>query len=301
MSTPVLQRTMELGEFDVMPGNFGLHHAVDPIEFSQSLELSPRTAILPQHPDARAFSVGLSPDLPQQRGTRHQVYFADMGVYGSTEDPDLHIATYPVAVKTYKKNMDPDNWVREIAALEMARRSGLETLTPAMLLNYGRGVLMATVFVEGLHDLEERFLGRVPEGYGIDQNTMLATSASALASQHERGMVNGDAAPRNVALQGPSWGGNGDPVLIDPETYKFPHEMSIQEIRQGHANDLTHLIREAGTLIHKKEWQDSIGSGAARYATPDELDVAMSKAKEIILPVYRAGRSHAIHSDQKRW
>lgn len=261
MSTPVMQRTISEGEIGVMQAPFDLRDgAVEPITAMNGVQIPRNQALLPQHEGATSFSLTLDQHLPNQVMSRHQPYFAQLSVEG---EPSI-----PVAVKTYNKSNGSDFWRKEVAALEKARRSGLEALTPIFVVNFGHVALMGTVYIDDLFDLERRFRGEVPEGYEIDESGLLVASAAALAAQHSSehaGLVNGDAAPRNFAYRGPI--ASKTPVIIDPETYVFPGERSADEITKLQANDLRQLINESARVIAgKAEGTARVGDGAHQEA-----------------------------------
>lgn len=263
----MMQRTISEGEFRVMPTPFDLRDgAIDPIDAMREIQIPNRHAFLPQHSGAESFSLSLDPALPAQVMSRHEPYFAQFSVEG--EDP------VPVAVKTYNIKNGAMNWRKEVAALEKARRAGLEALDPVFVINYGRVALMGTVYIDDLFDLDRRFRGVVPEGYEIDTNGLLVASAAALAGQHISaggGLANNDAAPRNFAYRGPI--SRKTPMIIDPETYVFPGEVPDHKIAELQGQDLSYLIDESAKMIAgQAKGQPRIGDRAHEEA----LDLARS-------------------------
>lgn len=246
----VEQRTPSSDSFDIMPAPFDIHDgAINPIEAFEGLYLPKRKILLPEHATAETFAVSLDPSrLPKQVDSRHQVYFGNLKV----DDLDAEA----VALKTYNTTNGADNWRQELAALELGRRAGLPILTPLMLLQTRSGVtLLGTRFIPDLFDLDRRYMGNVPDGYEVDEQTMVFTATAALAAQHISDVTNGDAAPRNFAFRGPS-SGDRKPIVTDPEFYKFPGQHTSNELGKRKKADLEYLIGESASLISKKEARD---------------------------------------------
>ncbi len=289
MSTMVMQREPSSPEFVVMQRDFGFDAGAEPLATMQSLIVPPKHALLPAHADAETFRVSLNPDLPSQRDTKHQIYFADLSV--GDADP------IQVALKTYKKKWDrvndPEIWRREIAAHEFAKRSGLETLSPQIIANYGRVVLMGTLFVPGMYDLEQRYRQLSPEGTWVDAQTMLAASASALGALHNADVINGDAAPRNNAFKD-DVDERGNPiltsVLIDPETYIFPGELDKDELKAAKKADVEYLVDESVKVIAAVESRTARG----QFDTEAAYE-ARELAEDVIRPIYSGTVNHNMH------
>ncbi len=279
----VQQRTPSSGElpgqFQVMSAPFDIHDgAIDPILAMQELDIPKFHALLPAHADAESFEVTLAPTLGRQMDSRHQPYFAELKVGDDTQ---------ATVIKTYNKANGAENWRKEIAAHERARRAGLPTLTPTILARYGSATLLGTTFVDDLYDLERRYRGLTPEGYEIDEITLLASSAAALAALHNSDVIHGDAAPRNFAFRGSTLG-HKQPVLIDPETYIFPGEQRASEVKKMKQADLEQLISESARAIAGKE-------DSHRKAKIDDRaqQNAAARARDTIMPVYLNVTGHS--------
>ncbi|MDB5183231.1 MAG: hypothetical protein JWO47_1015 [Candidatus Saccharibacteria bacterium] len=274
----VAQREPSSEDFRVITEGLDLSGAENPLAAVNGLIIPPKHVLLPAHAGATEFSVSLNPDLPPQIDSRHQIYFADLAI-GSARP-------FPVAIKTYNPNNGPQNWRREVGAYDMAKRSGLNTLEPVMIANFGRGVLMATRYDDELFDLERRYRGMAPEGYEIDVDLMLSASASALAALHGSDVIHGDMAPRNIALRRKD---AQHPVVTDPETFMFPGELDADELAAGKRLDLLQLIKESTDAI-------SINGGNSRVIPSRESEAIRDRVTEKIMPVYQSGIGHSFRS-----
>lgn len=285
MSTMVAQRTPSSREFAIMRPSFDLHDgAIDPIRAMGSLLIPSNRVWLPNNPDTTEFSVSLDPSLPAQIDSRHQPYFANFRADG---------AKTPIVLKTYNGNNGAGNWKKETGALEQARRSGLATLTPRFLARTRSGVtLLATDYVPDLFDLERRFMGDVPVGYEVDEVKLLARAAAALASMHTSDVAHGDAAPRNFAYRGLT-AERPSPVMIDPETFTFPSEVTVSEMEELKKRDFEKLISESAALIAGKEARENTVKGKPARVTESSRDRAKQIAADVIHPVYENVTGHS--------
>jgi hypothetical protein len=285
MSTPVMQRTpssMEMAHFN--PG-FDLHDGgIEPIKTIGNMMVANANRIwLPNNPDTTEFTTALTPDLPPQIDSRHQVYFARF----RTED-----SSTPIAIKTYNKTNGADNWRKELASLELARRAGLPTLTPRFIARYRSGVTqLATDYFDDLFDLERRYTGDVPNGYEVDEIKLLARSAAALAALHMSGVAHGDAAPRNFAYRGET-ADRPVPVVIDPEMYTFSHEVSKDTLARLQGDDRNSLVNESASLLAKKEARQA-NNGKPAKVTEQAIARAKISAEDVIIPVYQNVSGHS--------
>lgn len=285
MSTMVEQRTPSSQDFAIMRPPFDLRDgAIDPIRAMGSLLLPGNRVWLPNNPDATEFSTVLDKNLPPQIDSRHQPYFANFRVEGNK---------FPIVVKTYNGHNGANNWRKETAALEHARRAGLPTLTPRYLLKTRSGVAqLATDYIPDLFDLERRFMGDVPEGYEVDEVKLLARAAAALASMHTSDVAHGDAAPRNFAYRGLT-AERPSPVMIDPETFTFSKEVTVSEMEELQKRDVDKLINESASLLAAKVAKESTQGGKAVKVSESARDMAKKSAADVIMPVYENVTGHS--------
>lgn len=285
MTTPVMQRTPSSIDMAIFKPGFELQDgAVEPIRALGGMMIANANRIwLPNNPDTTQFSVSLDSALPGQIDSRHQPYFARLK---SNE------VTTPIVVKTYNSTNGANNWRKELAALELARRTGLPTLTPRFLARYRSGVTqLATDYIDDLFDLERRYMGEVPNGYEVDEIKLLARSAAALAALHASGVAHGDAAPRNFAYRGQT-AERPVPVVIDPETYTFSSEVSREALADLKKKDFSSLVMESASLLAKKEARD-LSSGKPSKVSTVAIDRARKSAEDIIVPVYQNVAGHS--------
>jgi hypothetical protein len=285
----VAQRTLSSGEFQIMVPPFDLHDgAINPIEAVGGLMIPKSRVLLPEHTGVESFRVALDPSLPDQIDSRHQVYFGNLYVDGQGPEG--------LALKTYNTNNGANNWRKEVAAHELARRAGLPTLSPVLLAQTRSGAtLMGTRYISDLFDLDRRFMGSVPVGYEIDELALFLTSAAALATLHNSDVIHGDAAPRNFAFRGIS-SGDRKPVVIDPETYRFPGEQKASEIKDLKERDLNQLINESASLVAIKEAREKAGgkNKVTKVKVPESAILEAQKTvADAINPIYHNITGHS--------